>query len=207
MVWFSRDARDWGAGQPVAERDFWLWRVVWRENRAYGIAYGTTPRNKHVRLYESRDGVSFDTLVDNLFDQGYPNESGLGFLDDGTCVCLLRRDEGPRTGLLGMARSPYTSWSWRDLGVAIGGPQLLKIPDGRFVAGVRLYDKTVRTALGWVDPPTGTFREFLSLPSGGDTSYPGLVFHNGLLWVSYYSSHEGKTSIYLARVTGLGSRD
>ena len=28
----------------------------------------------------------------------------------------------------------------------------------------------------------------------------GLVWHAGLLWVSYYSSHEGKTSIYLAKV-------
>ena len=42
--------------------------------------------------------------------------------------------------------------------------------------------------------------EFLALPSGGDTSYPGLVWHDGLLWVSYYASHEGKTSIYLAKV-------
>jgi hypothetical protein len=32
---------------------------------------------------------------------------------------------------------------------------------------------------------------------GGDTSYPGLVWHDGLLWISYYSSHEGKTNIYL----------
>jgi hypothetical protein len=24
--------------------------------------------------------------------------------------------------------------------------------------------------------------------------------HDGLLWVSYYASHEGKTSIYLAKV-------
>ena len=43
-------------------------------------------------------------------------------------------------------------------------------------------------------------KEALALPSGGDTSYPGLVFHEDLLWVSYYSSHEGKTSIYLAKV-------
>jgi len=41
--------------------------------------------------------------------------------------------------------------------------------------------------------------ELLRLPSGGDTSYPGLVWHGGLLWVSYYSSHEGRASIYLAR--------
>jgi len=40
----------------------------------------------------------------------------------------------------------------------------------------------------------------VTLPSGGDTSYPGLVWHDGELWMSYYSSHEGKTSIYLARI-------
>lgn len=200
MVWFARDAKEWGQGHDVADRDFWLWRVAWHENRAYGIAYGTTEANKQVRLYQSRDGVSFDLLVKNLFDKGYPNESGLAFLDDGTCVCLLRRDETPRTGMLGTAPPPYTSWTWRDLGVAIGGPQLLRIPDGRFVAAVRLYDKKVRTALGWIDPRAGTFREFLTLPSGGDTSYPGLVWSDNMLWVSYYSSHEGKTSIYLARV-------
>jgi hypothetical protein len=38
------------------------------------------------------------------------------------------------------------------------------------------------------------------MPSGGDSSYPGMVLHDGLLWMSYYSSHEGKSSIYLARI-------
>ena len=42
--------------------------------------------------------------------------------------------------------------------------------------------------------------EVLELPSGGDTSYAGMVLKDGILWVSYYSSHEGKTSIYLAKV-------
>ena len=77
---------------------------------------------------------------------------------------------------------------------------MTRLPDGRFVAAVRLYDDRVRTALRWIDPEAGTMREFLTLPSGGDTSYPGLVWHDGLLWVSYYASHEGKTSIYLAKV-------
>lgn len=204
MVWFSSDGERWDQGQDVADPDFWLWRVAWRSqgDSAYGVGYGTTRSNRHVRLYRTRDGRTFDPLVDNLFASGSPSESGLVFLDDGTLLCLLRRDEGTRTGMLGTARPPYTdaSWSWRDLGVPIGGPQMIRLPDGRLVAGVRLYDKKVRTSLGWVDPQGATFREFLSLPSGGDTSYPGLVWHDGLLWVSYYASHEGKTSIYLAKV-------
>ena len=40
----------------------------------------------------------------------------------------------------------------------------------------------------------------LTLPSGGDdTSYCGMVWHGDLLWMSYYSSREGRTSIYLAK--------
>ena len=45
-----------------------------------------------------------------------------------------------------------------------------------------------------------SYEPVLTLPSGGDTSYAGMVWHNDLLWVSYYSSHEGKTSIYLAKI-------
>ena len=45
-----------------------------------------------------------------------------------------------------------------------------------------------------VDPETGKVDELLTLPSGGDTSYPGLVMHDGQLWISYYSSHDGKSA-------------
>ena len=114
----------------------------------------------------------------------------------------LNRVPGAKTvnGHLGIARPPYTDWTWRDLGVRIGGPNMIRIPDGRFVAVVRMYDAPVRTSLCWLDPDKGTMSESLRLPSGGDTSYAGLVWHDELLWISYYSSHEDKTSIYLAKV-------
>ena len=43
-------------------------------------------------------------------------------------------------------------------------------------------------------------KPLVTLPSGGDTSYSAFVWHEGLLWTSYYSSHEGKSAIYLAKV-------
>jgi hypothetical protein len=88
-------------------------------------------------------------------------------------------------------------------GQARGGPQVLFLPDGRLLAAVRLYDAKPYTALCWIDPEAGALTEALRLPSGGDTSYAGLAYHEGQVWVSYYSSHEGKTSIYLAKV-GVG---
>ncbi len=198
LVWFSSDGTHWSDRYEVGDPNFWLWRVTWHDATAYGIGYGCGS-DQSIRLYSSRDGQRFDTLVPRLFDEGYPNETSIVF-DGERAYCLLRRDGQPNTGLLGTAMPPYTQWSWQDLGVRIGGPQMIRLPDGRFVAAVRLYEPRVRTGLCWIDPQAGRLTEFLTLPSGGDTSYAGLVWHDDLLWVSYYSSHEEKTSIYLAQV-------
>ena len=98
-------------------------------------------------------------------------KTSIVFLQDETALCLLRRDSLPNTAQL-----------------------------GRFVTAVRRYDGVVRTSLHWLDPEKATLTEFMKLPSGKDTSYAGLVWHEDMLWVSYYSSHEGKTSINLAKV-------
>ncbi len=199
LAWFSPDGTNWSGAVKIGDPNFWLWRVTWHRQTAYGIGYDTSA-GKSVRLYTSRDGRQFDTLVSNLYADGSPNETSIVFQPDATALCLLRRDGANANGRLGVAKPPYTSWEWKDLGARIGGPHLLRLPDGRLVAAVRLYDGAVRMSLAWIDPETGKLTEFLKLPSGGDTSYAGLVWHEGLLWVSYYSSHEGKTSIYLARV-------
>jgi hypothetical protein len=199
LVWFSRDGRDWGEPAEVGDPNYWLWRVTWHKKAAYGVGYECGSR-KDARLYRSGDGRKFETLVGALYDKGYPNETALVFLPDDTCLCLLRRDEAPATGLLGTARPPYKEWAWKDLGQRIGGPAMIRLPDGRLLAAVRLYDRKVRTSLCAVDAGAGKLDELMVLPSGGDTSYAGLVWHEGVLWVSYYSSHEGRTSIYLARV-------
>ena len=200
LVWFSKDGRSWSDKQEIGEPDFWLWRVTWHKGKAYGIGYDCVKnQNQSIRLYSSNDGKKFDTIVDRLFDVGRPSETSIVFGGD-TARCLLRRDGRPNSGLLGVSMPPYTKWEWKDLGLRIGGPHMLLLPDRRLVAAVRLYDGGTRTSLCWIDPQAGKLTEALELPSGGDTSYAGLVWHNGSLWVSYYSSHEMQTAIYLARV-------
>ncbi|MFO8011738.1 MAG: serine hydrolase [Phycisphaerae bacterium] len=205
FVWFSADGRAWGDATPVADENVWLWRVTWHEGKAYGVGYGREGAERVARLYRSGDGRRFETLVPRLFAKGYPNEATLRFLPDGRGLCLLRRDGSPNTARLGTAPPPYTEWTWQDLGVRVGGPNFIRLPDGRFLAATRRYDGGVRTSLQWLDAQNGTLSEYLRLPSGGDTSYAGLVWHEGVAWVSYYSSHEGKTSIYLARVRVPGA--
>ncbi len=199
LAWFSKDGRDWSEPAKIGDPNLWLWRVTWRKNTAYSIGYDTVAE-KFIRLYTSKDGRRFDTLVPDLFDEGEPNETSIIFQPDDTALCLLRCDGTPGSGKCGLARPPYTTWQWKDVGAKIGGPHMIRLPDGRIVAAVRLYDGGARTSLSWLDPDAGKLIEFLKLPSGGDSSYAGLVWHEGLLWVSYYSSHQGKTSIYLAKV-------
>jgi len=200
LVWFSDNGSDWSDPHEVGDRDFWLWRVTWHRGVAYGFGYGCGKADRSIRLYSSSNGRQFQTLVTNAFDKGYPNETSLVFLSDDTCYCLLRRDGQEATAQLGLAKPPYTQWQWKDLGVRIGGPHMIRLPSGHFVAAVRLYDGRTRTSLCWLNPQQATLTEFLQLPSGGDTSYAGLVWYDNHLWISYYSSHEGKTSIYLAKV-------
>jgi hypothetical protein len=198
-AWFSRDAAAWTRAVEIGQPNVWLWRVTWHGGQAYGVGRDTAG-GRFVRLYRSEDGRTFETVVERLFGEGYPNEAALVFLEDHACCCLLRRDGEPGTAQLGLAAPPYTQWTWKDLGKRIGGPAVIRLADGRLLAAGRRYDGGTRTSLMWVDPQAASLREFQTLPSGGDSGYPGLVVHRGLLWVSYYASHEGKAGVHLAKV-------
>jgi hypothetical protein len=70
------------------------------------------------------------------------------------------------------------------------------------VAGGRSYPagSAARTAL-FTGKNSGNFVETITLPSGGDNSYPGFLISGNELWVRYYSTHETKNaSIYLAKI-------
>ena len=212
MARFSSDGKDWGEANPVGELNMWLWRVTWYAGIAYGVGYSTGD-NGFTRLYKSSDGIHFEVLVDKLFEAGYSNESAIVFDDEGTAFCLLRRDWKPDdSAQLGIARPPYTDWTWKDLGLRLGGPDMIRLSDGRLVAAGRIYNARSkyrlqfpwRTSLLWVDPEQGTMTEFQKLPSGADNSYPGLVLHDGLLWVGYYTGHEDSRDLYhLERQTNI----
>jgi hypothetical protein len=134
-----------------------------------------------------------------------PTEATLVF-DGDTMYCLQRRDGKPNSALLGVSKAPYTDWTWNDLGAYFGGPNFIHLPDGSWLAaGRRIEQGKAQTVLCRLDVKEGALRPVLTLPSGGDNSYPGLVWHGGKLWISYYSSHEDRSSIYLARVE-VGTR-
>jgi len=206
FVSFSKDGRQWTQPQIAVEPGRWLWCVTWHESKAYGVSYTAGKGDRYLDLLVSKDGINYEPHVPRLFEQGYPNEVTLRFDSNETCYALVRRDrrgDDPSSALLGISKPDYKQWKWKDLGSefnGFGGPNFIRIPGGHWLAAGRMHDGGAHTALCYLDVENGTMTKLAKLPSGGDTSYPGMVWHNGILYVSYYSSHEGKTSIYLAKV-------
>ena len=197
VAWYTNDLQHWQGPQDVGDPNIWTWGVNFHGGVGYSIGYRTV-EPRLVRLYATHDGKTFNTHVENLnIINSYPNESVIVFDDKGTAYCLLRCT-GPAQ--LGIAKPPYKEWTWKVMSAPVGGPEMIQLPDGRFLGGGRLYDGRQRTSLFWINPESAELTEELTLPSGGDTSYPGFVLKDDILYVSYYSSHEGKSSIYLARI-------
>ncbi|MBM3869786.1 MAG: exo-alpha-sialidase [Verrucomicrobia bacterium] len=211
FVAISDDGKKWGKVFWVGPTNQWLWRVTWHRSNGLGVAYDVSPTSRSAKKYGTsllltKNGTDYDTLVADLYTESGPTEATLRFGEDDMLYCLQRRDgQTTNSALLGVSKKiPYSEWDWKDLGKYFGGPNFLQIPDGRWIAVGRLTnhgpDKKTKTVVCELDTAKAELKPLLDLPSGGDSSYPGLVWHDNLLWVSYYSSHEGKSAIYLARV-------
>jgi hypothetical protein len=197
---FSTDGTEWTTPQIVMEPGRWLWCVTWHRGKAYGVSYRAGSGEDFLRLHTSTDGLNYETLVPELLAEGSPNETTLRFDRYGACYALVRRRG---SAMLGISRGDCTQWQWRDLGAefnGFGGPNFIQLPAEYWIAAGRMHAGGAHTAVTLLDVIDGKMTTLLKVPSGGDTSYPGLLWHDDRLWMSYYSSHEGKTSIYLAEM-------
>jgi hypothetical protein len=204
LTWISQTGHSWSAAKEFADRGWWLWRLRWHNNQAYGFAY-----NKHqnaIHLYSGNPRRSFHlhqpfALSLHKHKKGYPNESDLIF-DNNKAFAIVRRDADSYSAQLGHSIFPYKKWSWIDLGRYIGGPIMMRLDKNFALVAGRIVKKgRLVTGLLKMNLSNGDLQELLILPSAGDNSYPGLVLKEHMLYVSYYSSHEdNKSCVYLAQI-------
>lgn len=204
---FSPDGVGWTALKPILPEHEWLWRLTWRRGYAYGVTYRkkdpTDPKSqRQVALYRTRNGLEYEKITD--WDvPGYPSEVTLRFKDDETMVALVRRDgRADRVAWVGESQPPYDAWNWQPLNMHLGAPDFLILDDQTLLASGRLltvcpYGFMEKTILGEIEGNRITSIQVL--PSSLDCSYPGMVIKEQILYLSYYSSHEDKSAIYLAR--------
>ena len=191
-VSFSADGRTWTTPKKLLAEDHWLWRATWHEGCAYALSkLGEYEHPRRGFLYTSVDGVEWEWLTE--FEIPGVSETTLRFMPDGELIALIR------PSYIGSSRPPYREWSFAELSMTIGGPNFVRHADGSLWATGRspaeLNGPTVLARM-----TTTTFEPVLTLPCDGDSSYAGMVWHKDLLWMSYYSSHEEGTNIYLAKV-------
>jgi len=198
---FSVDGRTWTAPVPSCEPGQWLWRSTTHEDKAYGIAYAKAGSGAwQLSLWSSPDGGDFRKLGDLQPGAGLqPNESTLRFRSDGSAVALVRCEKKRAHAMVGVARPPFREWTWHDSGEVIQGPDLLLRENGQAIyAGRTFRDGRAVTAVGFLTGQQQAIPQIM-LPSAGDNSYPSLAFReDGQLLCAYYSSHEGRASVYVA---------
>ena len=208
---FTTDGLTWRTPIPVFEPDHWLWHPYRFEDGFYAVSYG---ERRDALLVRSPDGLDWQEVCD-LPIQG--EEAALARLDNGRLLAAVRAaDHEPVVHFL-EAAPPYARWTRWSAPHKLEGPALARVGNRIVAAGRRddpadpANDRALLTSLHEVDVAEQKTRRLLDLPSGGDTSYCGLVFEDDhTLLVSYYSQHEhlGRddvfqrrpASIYLARV-------
>lgn len=210
-VSFSEDGRTWTEPVPVryhnaAGRVVRLNREIFHPDCHDGTIYAI-PRG--CGLWASKDGIHYRQIkLRSRTPEGARfarHETALRVRPDGEMIVLCRSHRPP--GQIATSMPPYTHWSVREIPHAAHGPNFVILPDGRMWAAWRSTDEAgqppYRTVLYRMT--RRSYAPALTLPSGGDTSYPGMAWHAGHLWVSYYSSHESealgkKAVLYLAKV-------
>ncbi len=201
----SRDGTTWSTPRQAYVINYWIWRILAAEDGYYGAAYHFGARDDGdlygLHLLHSED--LFEWRYRGLIrGGGGASEAALYQPEPGSIHCVVRALEPRHHSWIGHSRAPYADWSWADLGVMVHAPAILEV-DGQWITAGRSQEE---------DLPEGSYVEYeaprphhtsvwaivgtraehvLTVPSGGDCSYPGLALGpDGEVLMSYYSQHE-----------------
>jgi hypothetical protein len=205
----TTDGKIWTPPQKLLAEGDTLWRCAVNpaDQKLYGVSFNMFPTTGgpkpeaewSLKSYTSGDGSVWQ-LSSLMQVPGQPNETTLRFLKDGSALALVRREAADKLGYIGSATAPFREWKWSPLSVVVQGQNFIQLPDGSLIAGSRGRGTTPGAHMVLFTMTPTSLTPLIELPSGGDCSYPGLLWHEKHLWVSYYSSHEGKAAIYLAKL-------
>ena len=202
-VW-SKDGAEWS--QPTfLEGTFghYVWCAAAYGQKAFlcgrrkvGFEVGPKGEPNEVEsvMLESHDGLIWRKRA--TFQEVGGDETAFLFERDGGILGIGRR-RGPAQLL--RSEPPYTRWERRELDRHIGGPLVARWGGRAVVGGRHSTSRGPKTSMCWL--VGDELHEFAELPSGGDNAYPGFVAISPThALISWYSSHEGKASIYTAQL-------
>jgi hypothetical protein len=196
----TEDGTSWSDVKGLYEPGWWLWRVNRIGDAFYTAAYTArrpVPEFRETRLLRSEDGVNWN-LVSTVTRDHMCGEADFWKREDGTLAMISRTGERNPARLF-TSNGDHTAWTDHELNAMVHAPKLAFWKDRVFVAGRGQQDGAYVTKLWELDG--GELRELLVLPSGGDTSYPGLLLipesldeSAPRLYISWYSQKDVTTN-------------
>lgn len=169
---------------------YWIWSVLkikdYYASSSYHFGDGNIEEAHSLNLLYSKDALSweYDKLI---FQEGIYPISEPALLYHNNELYVLARIENKRTILLKIDSAGLISRHY--LHDEIHSP-CVKIINGEIFISGRLYENKKSSVCLWrlhideKDKPLELITHFLSR---GDCGYPGMVYHNDMLYISYYS--------------------
>lgn len=202
FVTYTDDGKTWSEPQPVYKPTYIFWKPVARGGKFYATAHvkSRDGKTRDVHLITSTDGIDWQQ-VSKIRGGNWESETTIHFVADDKIVAFLRQKYGsPQSSIL-ESSAPFTEWTERATpSLHFSGHDAYSF-DGTHYFLSRTFDS------GRKNPGVliytfadGQLTPYCRLPAGGDCAYACAVQDGDEMLVSYYSTHEGSTNIYLARV-------
>lgn len=200
---YTDDGTTWSAPQKVYEPQFILWKPCIHDGVFYAAAHkkdeSSGGKGREVHFVKSTDGVKWEK-VSTIRAGNWESETTLFFDEKHHATAFLRQKYGSPQAQILEAVPPYTTWASRPA----GSPHFSGHSVHTFRGVTYLLTRSVgpgktsgSTIYTFAD---GKLTPYCELPAGGDCAYLEAVEEGANMLVSYYSTHEGSTNIYLAVV-------
>ena len=208
---YTEDGKTWAKFETIPGLDGWLfWRPKTQDGVTFYNAAYWWEHGKSV-LLKSNDGINWEIV--SIINEGERNdETEIEFLPDGRMLATARLEYafyadgafGDKRGatLITVSEPPYENWTelTQSLVARLDGPYLFSYHDRVYAVGRYQPDlgksgpltdqgsifARKRTALYEVH--LDGLEYLTDLPSGGDTSYEGVILDGDMAYISYYTS-------------------
>jgi len=200
---YTDDGKTWSKPVAVYEPQFILWKPIVHGGTFYAAAHKKDEtdggKGRAVHLVKSADGIQWEKV--SLIRAGnWESETTLYFDPRHHVTAFLRQKYGSPQAQILESDPPYAEWKARPADAPHFSGHSVHTFRGvtyllsrALVAGKTTGSRIYTFADGKLTP-------YCDLPSGGDCAYLEAVEDGPNMLVSYYSTHEGTTNIYLAVV-------
>ncbi len=196
------DGEQWSEAVKIYKAQFILWKPCIHDGVYFATAHrkSNSGHDREVHLVKSADGVNWEK-ISTIRSGNWESETTLHFEQNHNAVAFLRQKFGNPPAQVLESDPPYAEWKARPADVSLLGGHSVHVFKGVTYLMSR-FNKPDKGGFGSMiyTFAGGKLTPYCELPAGGDCSYPEAVEDGANMLVSYYSTHEGTTNIYLATV-------